>query len=85
MIHTSALRMVYLRMAIHRTEEPRIYQSGFDFLNKLKKNNNREWFNAHKAEFQKELHLVEVFSDALLADLNVHDVIETPSGNAPIF
>src|SRR5258708_21662007 len=67
-------------MAIHYTEEPRIRQSGFDFLNKLKRNNNREWFNAHKAEFQKELHLVEAFADALLGSLHVHDIIEAPSG-----
>ncbi|HEX9504047.1 MAG TPA: DUF2461 domain-containing protein [Patescibacteria group bacterium] len=72
-------------MAIHYTEEPRIRQSGFDFLNKLKRNNNREWFNAHKAEFQKELHLVEAFADALLGSLHVHDIIETPSGKKSLY
>src|SRR5258708_11337864 len=72
-------------MAIPHTEEPRVYQSGFDFLNKLKKNNNREWFNTHKAEFQKELHLIELFADALLQDLNAHDIIETPSGKNSLF
>ena len=24
----------------------------FDFLKKLKKNNNREWFNEHKEQYQ---------------------------------
>ncbi|MDO6434757.1 DUF2461 domain-containing protein [Flavitalea sp. BT771] len=62
-----------------------IYQSGFDFLNKLKKNNNREWFNAHKAAFQKELLLVEAFAEGLLRHLNVHDMIETPSGKKSLY
>ena len=57
-----------------------IYPSGFNFLKKLKKNNNREWFNAHKAAYQKELELVEACAEALLRELNKHDVIETPSG-----
>ena len=57
-----------------------IYQSCFNFLKILKKNNNREWFNAHKAAYQKELELVEAFAEALLRELNKHDVIETPSG-----
>lgn len=61
-------------------EAPVISQSGFDYLKKLKKNNNREWFNAHKDEYLKELQLVEVFADALLRDLNAHDMIETLSG-----
>ena len=67
-------------MAIRKIEEPMIYKSGFDFLNKLKKNNNREWFNAHKAEFQEEQRLVAIFAGALLDNLNAHDLIETPSG-----
>jgi len=69
-----------LPMAKNHLEEPRIYPSGFDFLNKLKKNNNREWFNAHKTEYLKELHLIEAFADALLGNLGAHDLIETPSG-----
>jgi len=61
-------------------QQPLIWQSGFNFLKTLKKNNNREWFNAHKAVYQKELELVEVFAEALLQELNKHDVIETLSG-----
>ncbi|WP_212003801.1 DUF2461 domain-containing protein [Chitinophaga sp. HK235] len=62
-----------------------IHQSGFDFLNALKKNNNREWFNAHKDTYVHELKQVEEFADALLADLSSHDVIETPSGKQSLF
>ncbi len=67
-------------MAIRKIEEPMIHKSGLDFLNKLKKNNNRDWFNAHKAEFQEEQQLVAIFASALLDNLNAHDLIETPSG-----
>lgn len=67
-------------MAKLQSVQPQIYQSGFDFLKTLKKNNNREWFNAHKVVYQQELELVETFAEALLRELNQHDVIETPSG-----
>jgi uncharacterized protein (TIGR02453 family) len=67
-------------MALQSKELPRIHQSGFDFLAALKKNNNRDWFNAHKARYQQEQELLEFFADALLRELNRHDVIETPSG-----
>ncbi|WP_053403981.1 DUF2461 domain-containing protein [Persicobacter sp. CCB-QB2] len=32
-----------------------ISQSTFDFINELKTNNNREWFNEHKPKYQKAL------------------------------
>lgn len=57
-----------------------ISPSCFEFLKLLKKNNNRDWFNAHKERYQKELQVIEVFADALLSETNKHDVIETPSG-----
>jgi uncharacterized protein (TIGR02453 family) len=66
-------------------QAPGIYPSGFAFFNKLKKNNNREWFNVHKEEYWKELHLVEAFADALLDNLNAHDLIETPSGKSALY
>ena len=50
-----------------------IPQSSFDFLNKLKKHNNRDWF------IEEQNH-IEKFADALLIELNSHDVIETPTG-----
>jgi uncharacterized protein (TIGR02453 family) len=57
-----------------------IPKSSFDFLKLLKKNNDRDWFNAHKDRYLKELHAIELFADDLLALMNKHDVIETPSG-----
>jgi len=60
--------------------KPTILKSGFDYLQKLKKNNHRDWFNDNKATYQKELEQVELFAEALLHELNKHDEIETPSG-----
>lgn len=54
--------------------------STFNFLNDLKQNNNREWFAAYKDVFEQEQTRITAFADALLAELNMHDVIETPSG-----
>jgi len=62
-----------------------IQSSSLDFLKKLKKNNNREWFNDHKAEYQQELVIMETFAGALLKQLNAHDEIETPSGKKSLF
>ena len=59
--------------------------SGFAFLKKLKKNNNREWFNAHKEEYLQELGTIEHFADQLLGLLNTHDEIETPSGKKSLY
>jgi uncharacterized protein (TIGR02453 family) len=63
----------------------RIETSGFDFLKKLKKNNNREWFNAHKDEYQEQLGLIEQFADCLLLSLSATDLIETPSGKKSLY
>ena len=60
--------------------KPMINSSGFNYLQKLKKNNHRDWFNANKATYQKELEQLELFAEALLRELNKHDEIETPSG-----
>jgi len=57
-----------------------IKKSNLDFLKLIAKNNNRDWFNAHKDLYLKELRDIELFADALLLDMNKHDVIETPSG-----
>lgn len=54
--------------------------SNFEFLKLLKNNNNRDWFNAHKDHYLKELEVLEKFAEALLSEMNKHDVIETPNG-----
>lgn len=57
-----------------------ISPSNFEFLKLLKKNNNRDWFNGHKERYLAELNALEKFADALLLEMNKHDVIETVNG-----
>ncbi len=60
--------------------EVTIPASSLNFLRLLRQNNNREWFNEHKEVFLKEQSYIEKFAQALLNEMNVHDLIETPSG-----
>lgn len=62
-----------------------INQSTIDYLNKLKKNNNREWFTENKTVFQKENQDFISFADELLVEMNKLDTIETPSGKKSVF
>lgn len=55
-------------------------KSVFDFLKKLKKNNDRDWFNANKSTYLAEHEKIILFADALLIEMNKHDHIETASG-----
>lgn len=66
-------------------EQIKIHQSGFDFFTALGNNNNRDWFNANRETFETEQNKIEAFADALLAELNKNDVIETPSGKKSLY
>ena len=59
---------------------PQIPVSSFEFLKRLKENNNRDWFNAHKDDFINQQTFIEDFADALLGAMNGHDLIEPPPG-----
>jgi uncharacterized protein (TIGR02453 family) len=56
-----------------------------DFLKKLSKNNHKEWFDKNKDVYQKAFNELIVFADALLAEMNKHDTIETPSGKKSLY
>lgn len=58
----------------------KINPSNLEFLKLIKRNNNRDWFNKHKERYQHELHDLGNFAEALLSEMNKHDVIETPDG-----
>lgn len=62
-----------------------IEKSTLDFLKKLQKNNNREWFNEHKPQYLKAQENVEHFVDVLIAKLNTHDQLSTPSGKKSLY
>ncbi|UKM64001.1 DUF2461 domain-containing protein [Flavobacteriaceae bacterium GSB9] len=46
------------------------------FLNKLEKNNNRDWFNNNKTKFKAIEKEVKMFYNAIFERLNKHDDIE---------
>lgn len=53
----------------------KIEKSTFNFLNDLKKNNNREWFQEHKGEYEAALANVTAFIEQIidrLSDLDPH-------------
>lgn len=53
-----------------------ITKSTLNFLNRLKKNNNREWFAEHKAEFKKHENEVRAAFEHVNQKLSEHDEIE---------
>lgn len=57
----------------------------FDFLTKLKKNNNREWFHDNKSIYERSQKEMIAFADELLYRLNEFDKIETVSGKKSLF
>jgi uncharacterized protein (TIGR02453 family) len=62
-----------------------IQQSTLDFLSILKVNNNREWFQANKAVYERAHQNTIAFADSLLEKMRIHDRIETASGKASLF
>ena len=48
-------------------------QSTFNFLEKLVQNNNRDWFNAHKGEYEEAKENVYAFTDELIREIFVFD------------
>ena len=55
---------------------PAITSKTLDFLKKLEKNNNREWFENHKVEFKANEADVKNFFTAVMEGLKAHDDIE---------
>src|SRR3978361_1695430 len=62
-----------------------IQKDSIDFLKDLSENNNRDWFNQYKDRYTEAQGNIIAFADALLAELNKHDHIETLSGKKSLF
>jgi uncharacterized protein (TIGR02453 family) len=62
-----------------------ITKENLDFLKKLKKNNDREWFAKNKPTYISQHENTIDFADTLLAKMNEHDTIETLSGKKSLF
>lgn len=55
------------------------------FLQKINQNNNREWFQANKSEYDQSHQEMIAFADKLLVEMNKHDLIQTPSGKKSLY
>jgi len=62
-----------------------INKSTIDFLTKLSRNNNREWFNKNKNLYVAAHENVLAFVDALLSEMRGHDNIETRNAKDSLF
>lgn len=56
--------------------EPVLTKKTLQFLNELKKNNNREWFTEHKPTFKIHETEVKAFLNAVTEQMRLHDEIE---------
>ena len=59
--------------------------SVFKFLNALKDNNDRPWFNDNKPWYQEEHAKVISFAEELIRLMNQHDEIEQTTGKETLF
>lgn len=76
----------FRRLIYYLCSMPAIIQkSSLDFLKALSKNNNRDWFNAHKDRYETAKDNIVEFADALLLEMNKHDHIETESGKRSLY
>lgn len=62
-----------------------IAKSTMQFLKELDRNNNRDWFNAHKERFMAEEAQMRAFAEALHEEMSKHDLIEPMSGKQIMF
>ena len=63
-------------MSLHRT---------FEFLNELKENNHRDWFQTHKDAYTQAHEEMIEFANQLLDEMRIFDHIETVSGKKSLF
>lgn len=62
-----------------------INKDSLNFLKDLGQNNNRDWFNTHKDRYLEAHGNIAAFADALIAEMNKHDHLETVSGKKSMF
>jgi uncharacterized protein (TIGR02453 family) len=62
-----------------------IKQDSIRFLEELSINNNREWFSTNKERYTTAHNNIIAFADALIAEINKHDHLETVSGRKSMF
>ena len=55
---------------------PTVSKATFNFLKKLEKNNNRDWFNENKKEFKSIESEIKTFYNAVFEALKTHDDVD---------
>ena len=60
-------------------------QTVYNFLLELKQNNDRNWFNDHRNEYESAHRSMIEFADLLLFEMRKHDFIETLSSKRSLF
>ena len=74
-----------LLLTLLKIPSVKISKSVFDFLNELKENNNRPWFNERKDRYLTIHSDMVTFADSLLEKMSHHDNIETMNGKQSLF
>ena len=59
--------------------------STWEFLQQVEANNQRDWFQAHKDEYQAAMANAHAFVDELILLMNHHDHIENTSGKSTVY
>ena len=62
-----------------------ISKSTLTYIQKLAKNNNRDWFAENKDKYTEEYEKMIEFASTVLIKMNHHDVIETPNGKKSLY
>jgi uncharacterized protein (TIGR02453 family) len=62
-----------------------IKPSTLKFLKDLAKNNNRDWFNAHKQSYLDAQQNMAFFIDELIQEMNKHDELDNVSGKQSMY
>lgn len=79
LIKSALLQMVNFSLKsqdLSRMLDSVITKDTLQFLNELKKNNNREWFTENKITFKAHETKIKSFLNTLLEEMRVHDEIE---------
>lgn len=64
---------------------PIIQPATFDFLKRLSKNNNRDWFNTHKDQYLAAQENMIDFVEMLMTQMSRHDQIEITDGKENLY
>jgi uncharacterized protein (TIGR02453 family) len=57
----------------------------FEFLNLIKDNNNREWFQENKDTYDEVYERMNLIANQILYEMNQHDLIETATGKKSLY